>query len=84
MEIFFNHLAAKLDHEKPNWREDTIVLMDNAAYHRSESVMKVYKRLRIPVMFFGAHSYNVAPVELFFALFKSIDINPRHLPLGKK
>ena len=34
-------------------------------------------------MILGPHSYNVAPCELFFAHFKKVDINPRHIPVGK-
>lgn len=33
MEIYFHHLAAKLDKERPQWREDTVIILDNAPYH---------------------------------------------------
>jgi hypothetical protein len=35
-------------------------------------------------MILGPHSYNAAPCELYFAKFKSADINPRKVPAGKK
>ena len=35
MEVFFHHLAAKLDKERPKWRANTVLLMDNAKYHNS-------------------------------------------------
>ena len=38
----------KLDQERPNWRRDTIVLLDGASYHTAESVIGLYKKLRIP------------------------------------
>ena len=31
----------------------------------------------------GPYSYDVAPAELFFAAFKSRDINPSNVPMGK-
>ena len=34
-------------------------------------------------MLLGPHSYDTAPCELFFAQFKKVDINPRHIPTGK-
>ena len=39
---------------------------------------------RIPTMFLGPYSYDVAPCELFFAMFKQVELNPDNLPLGKK
>jgi len=35
MEVFFQHFAAKLDQERPQWREDSVILLDGAAYHNS-------------------------------------------------
>ena len=84
MSFYFHHLAAKLDRERPNWRDDTVITLDNAAYHVSASTLKLFKDLRIPVCFLGPHSYNVAPCELFFSFLKSTHLNPEFLPLGKK
>ena len=84
MEIYFHCLAAKLDRERPNWRDDSIVVFDGAAYHRSASTLRVLSELKVPVMFFGPHSYNLAPCELFFAFVKSTHLNPTYLPTGKK
>jgi hypothetical protein len=33
MKIYFHQLVKKLDQQRPGWRKDTIVLLDNAAYH---------------------------------------------------
>ena len=84
MEIFFQALTRKLDKERPGWRDDTVVLIDNAPYHTSRATVSMLKKLQIPVFYTGAHSYDAAPIELFFAEFKSCDINPRHVPTGKK
>ena len=84
MDIFFRQLVNKLSKDRLDWRSDTIIILDNAPYHRSEATMKLFESLRIPVLFTGPHSYDAAPCELFFALFKSADFNPLRLPLGKK
>jgi len=84
MEIYFHQLAAKLDRERPNWRADTVVVTDNAPYHISASTQKVLQDLRIPILFFGPHSYNIAVAELFFAFVKSTHLNPTFMPTGKK
>jgi hypothetical protein len=33
MKVFISQLASRLDVERPNWREDSILLLDGAAYH---------------------------------------------------
>ena len=53
-------------------------------YHTSASNHELYKTLRLPAfMVLGPYSYNASPCELLFAAFKSVDINPRHIPTGK-
>ena len=77
MEIFFRQLVNKLNKDRIDWRDNTIILLDNAPYHNSNATMKLFESLRIPVMFFGPHSYNTAPCELFFAQQKKIRIKKR-------
>ena len=84
MRVFFIALVKILDRQRANWRNTTVIVLDNAPYHTASSTMKLFDDLKIPVVFLGAHSYNAAPCELFFANFKTGDINPRHLPMGKK
>ena len=67
MECFFRQLVLKLNKERIDWRDNTIVVMDNASYHKSNTALKLYESLRIPIMFSGPHSYDAAPAELFFA-----------------
>ena len=43
----------------------------------------MYKKLKIPILFTGPHSYDAAPVELYFAHFKAADINPRKVKTSK-
>ena len=41
LELYFHQLAAKLDNERPNWRENSTLVTDNAPYHVSASTLKV-------------------------------------------
>jgi hypothetical protein len=84
MQVFFHHLAAKLDREDRDWRRKTIILLDGASYHQSAQILKVFKYLRLPIMFLGPNSYATAVCEMVFAALKTVDLNPQRLPLGKK
>jgi len=84
MDIFLRQLVLKLDAQRAGWREDTVILLDNASYHTSGGTLRLMEGLQIPVLFTGPYSYDAAPVELLFAAFKSEDINPNHLPQGKR
>ena len=71
MEIFLRKLVLKLDREDEQWRENTVILLDNAPYHTSDKTMSLLSGLNIPVIYTGPYSYDAAPCELFFAAFKS-------------
>ena len=79
MELFLRKLVLKLDREDAEWRSNTV-----APYHTSETTINLMEGLQIPVIFTGPHSYDAAPIELLFAAFKSKDLNPRHIPAGKR
>ena len=83
MEMFFKRLVQKLDAEEKYWRSNTVIIMDGAPYHTSNVTLDILKELYVPVMFLGPHIYDASPVELFFAWFKSADINPRKVPQTK-
>ena len=82
--MFLRKFVLKLDREDAEWRSNTVILVDNAPYHTSESTLNLMDGLNIPILFTGPHSYDAAPIELLFASFKSRDINPRHLAQGKR
>lgn len=84
MDIYFHHLVAKLDRERRYWRQNTVIILDNASYHNSQLTLKTFEKLDLPILYTGPNSYNTAPAELFFAALKSTDINPRKLPMGKR
>ena len=76
MEIFLRQLVLKLDKEDANWRENTVLIHDNAPYAVSESTLELMKGLQCPQLFTGPHSYDGATIELLFAAFKADDVNP--------
>ena len=41
MEIFLRQLVLKLDKEDAEWRSNTVILVDNAPYHTSESTLNL-------------------------------------------
>ena len=84
MVVFMEKLVQKLDRQNPHWRNSTQILWDGAPYHRAKGTYEMLKRLNVPISMFGPYSYNVSPCELFFAAFKSKDVNPNLLPLGKQ
>ena len=58
MVLFFSELIRTLDKMRKGWRNDHVILLDNAPYHVSKSTMAVLEGLNIPVLFTGPHSYD--------------------------
>jgi len=46
--------------------------------------MILLQELQVPMMMSGPHSYDAAPCELWFSLFKRVNINPRKVKTGKR
>jgi len=98
MEIFLQKLVKRLDTIDKEWRKTTVLLADNASYHKSSATMRVLEDHQVPVCFTGPHSYSagkylnsnihlsyfIAPVELLFAALKNGNLNPRNVPTSKK
>ena len=73
----------QLDHDRPKWRDDTIVQLDGAKYHKTNLIKELFKELQVPVMISAPYSYDAAVAELFFAAFKRDEINQMHLATSK-
>jgi len=82
--LFLTELAKLLDAERPLWRKDTLILMDNASYNTSPETRAQIQRLKMPVIHSGPYSYNAAPIERFFAYFKQGRMLPEDDPAGKR
>ena len=82
--LFMSHLAATLDHDRPGWRKYSVILLDNASYHKSAQALEGLEELELPIMYSGAYSFSIAACELFFSRLKQGVLNPDGLKLGKR
>ena len=76
MMTFLLHLAKQLDLERPNWRDDTIILLDGARYHTGEDIREYMRKLELDVIWSAPYSYSTAPIELVFGALKFGELNP--------
>jgi hypothetical protein len=53
--LFLIKLSTYLDTINPKWRQNTIIMIDNAPYHRSKLMMDNYSGLKVPIMFLGPY-----------------------------
>ena len=76
MKMYLTQLSYQLDMDRPDWRSNTILLLDGARYHINDEVIGHLSRLKMPVIFTGPRSYDACPCELLFAHLKAVDLNP--------
>jgi Asp-tRNA(Asn)/Glu-tRNA(Gln) amidotransferase C subunit len=81
--MFLTHLAEELDKDRPGWREDTVILMDNASYNKNDVTIGTIRKLGMPVMFSASYSYDACPVERHFGYFKQAVILQANKASGK-
>lgn len=81
---FMSRLCRQLEKEDSEYKERTVILLDNATYHRSKETRAYCSKLGIKLMLSGPYSYAGAPCELFFAYFKQGYLNKRKESTGKK
>ena len=84
MKMYLTKLSMELDADRPDWRMNTVVLLDGALYHVNDEVVSHLSQLKMPVIFTGPRSYDACPCELLFAFLKAVDLNPQGLATGKK
>ena len=72
---FIRELVKILDEDRPNWRQDTILLVDGAKMHTTELVKDIYMKLKIPIMVAPPYSWNLVATEKWHALFKVGELN---------
>ena len=53
--LFLIKLSNHMDTISNNWRQNTIIMVDNAPYHRSKLIMEKYQVLKVPIMFLGPY-----------------------------
>ena len=84
LELFMAYLIKTLDEEDKKWRNNTVLMWDNAGYHAADSVLTLLRDQQVPMLFLGPYSYRTAPAEMVFAALKVQHINIYDAPLGKK
>jgi hypothetical protein len=84
MLAFLIGLMHQLDLENPEWREDTIFLLDGAKYHVGSDIRTYMRKLELEVMWSAPYSYSTAPIEMVYAVLKFGELNPEGIPTGKK
>lgn len=82
--LFLKELFAKIELERPDFRRDTVLLIDGAPYHRSEETHNFLCNLGVRTVMGGPYGYQAAPIESFFALLKNSNLNPELVSTYKK
>ena len=67
---YLKRLDMILSNESPDWKENSIILLDGAKYHTSEKTRDTLKKLQIPTIYSAPYSYSTAPIERLFGGFK--------------
>ena len=76
--LYLENLSAKLTKDSPNWKQNSILLLDSAKYHCSQQTRDVLARIGCRVCFTAPYSYETSPIELAFAAVKRTFINPSY------
>jgi len=71
---FLIKLITHLNSVDKTWRLNTIIMLDNAAYHRSLLKDNWLTELKIPVMFVGPYHFKLSPIELYFNYIKGFNL----------
>ena len=82
--LFMNYFFKELDKVSADWRNESIIQLDGASYHKSDEIMSFFRAQNAPICISAPYSYQAAPAECWFAYFKNEDLNPERLPLGKR
>jgi len=84
MTLFLQYLKRQLDREDAAWKEKTYILLDNAKWHTNPEMKQRLARMELPIIFSAPYCYTTAPAESAFSALKLGELNPEHLPTGKK
>ena len=82
--LFVKNLIALLDDELPNWREESLLLLDGARYHVSAEARAGFQKLRLPVIYTAPYSPSSSPIERLWAALKLGELNPDRISTGKR
>jgi DDE superfamily endonuclease len=68
--LFMVKLCEHLHHINQRWRDDTVIMLDNAPYHRSKQIRSKLDLMKVPLMYLGPYQFKMAPAEVFFSFIK--------------
>ncbi len=71
---YLTRLCAHLDHDEPNWRLRTVIMLDNAVFHRTKQTGELIRELKLPVLYLGPYHFRMAPIEMVFNYIKSREL----------
>lgn len=80
---FVQRLDSELKKVDPNYQNNTIFLADGAAYHTDKNSLKFMQQIGWNVIISAPYSYAASPIEMYFGIVKSVDMNKLELPAGK-
>jgi hypothetical protein len=72
--FFLSKLSLHMDGVDPKWREHSVIMLDNAPYHRSAAVRKTMSELKLPMLYLGPYDFHLAPIEMAFCFIKGHDL----------
>jgi hypothetical protein len=67
---FFIQLADELTKQRPAWRKDHVLVLDNCSSHKTPMVQEVLLKLGYSILYTAPASYLAMPIELLFAHIK--------------
>ena len=82
--IFLQNLVDQLDLSLPDWRDNTVFLLDGAPYHTGSKVRECMRKLKLDIIWSAPYSYDAAPVEKVFGHLKLGELNTEQQKTGKK
>lgn len=82
--LFMLKLCEHLNFRDKNWRSNSLILLDNAGYHKGSDIRFKLNKIKIPLMYLGPYHFRMAPIEMFFSFMKSHDLNPLKSKLTSK
>jgi hypothetical protein len=65
--VFMDELSERLTRDDPNWRRNTIWLVDNHKMHHHKTVLDVIQKKKIPIFFSAPASFEILGVEMWFS-----------------
>ena len=82
--LFYTKLVEKLQRENPDFRRNTLIVVDGCSAHVAKAVKEQLLLIGVPLAVTAGYSYQSSPIEYFFSQFKRTDLNLERKPMGKK